>query len=269
MERLLARLERKLGRFAVPNLTWIIVTGMAAVYVLSMLKPEFDGAISLDLDLVKHGQVWRLFTYLFKPPNADMCGLPKPIVMLFALYFIWLMGTNLESEWGAFKYNVFWLVGMIGTTVAAVIVGGGATNEYLGATLFLAFATLFPDYQVLFMFIIPVKVKWLGILAALGLAFSFVMAGGWVQRAAIIAATGNYVLFFAGHWGNFFKQRRVLVRQRGRRAAMSEPAKAKTSGRVCAICGASEDEGADIRVCSCEKCGGVARNLCLPHARNH
>ena len=166
MEKLLARLERRLGRFAVPNLTWVIVTGMAVVYVLSMLKPEFERALMLDLGLVKHGQVWRLFTYLFLPPNAEFCGLPKPIVMLFALYFIWLMGTNLESEWGAFKYNVFWLVGMIGTTIAAVIAGGGATNEYLGATLFLAFATLFPDYQVLFMFIIPVRVKWLGLLSA-------------------------------------------------------------------------------------------------------
>jgi hypothetical protein len=157
---------------------------------------------------------------------------------------------------------------MIGTTVCAVLAGGGATNEYLGATLFLAFATLFPDYQVLFMFIIPVKVKWLGLLSAIGLVVSFLM-GTWMARAAILAATGNYVLFFAGHWGNFFKERRVVVRQRARRASMAEPAKPKTSGRSCAICGASEEEGADIRVCSCEKCGGVPRTLCLPHARNH
>ncbi len=268
MERLLARLERRLGRFAVPNLTWVIVSGMAVVFVLSMLKSGFERSLVLDLDLIKQGQVWRLFTYLFLPPSADMCGLPRPIVMLFALYFIWLMGTNLESEWGAFKYNVFWLVGMIGTTVAAVIAGGGATNEYLGATLFLAFATLFPDYQVLFMFIIPVKVKWLGLLSAVGLVVSFLM-GTWMTRAAILAATANYVLFFAGHWGNFFKNRRVVVRQRARRASMAEPERVATGGRVCAICGASEDDGADIRVCSCEKCGGVPRNLCLPHARNH
>src|SRR5580693_8335660 len=183
MERLLARLERKLGRFAIPNLTYVIVAGMAAVYVLSMLKPEFEKALVLDLPAVKHGQVWRLFTYLFLPPSAQMCGLPRPLVMLFALYFIWLMGTNLENEWGSFKYNVFWLVGMIGTTVAALITGGGATNQYLGATLF-------PDYQILFMFIIPVKVKWLALLSAIGLIASFLM-GTWMARAAILAATGN------------------------------------------------------------------------------
>jgi hypothetical protein len=268
MERLLARLERKLGRFAIPNLTYVIVAGMAAVYVLSMLKPEFQPALQLDLDEIRRGQVWRLFTYLFLPPRVSMCGLPEPIVMMFALYFIWLMGTNLENEWGSFKYNVFWLVGMIGTTVAALITGGGATNQYLGATLFLAFATLFPDYQILFMFIIPVKVKWLALLSAIGLIASFLM-GTWMARAAILAATGNYVLFFSGHWGNFFKARRVEVRQRARRASMAEPERPKTAGRTCAICGAREEDGADIRVCSCEKCGGVPRTLCLPHARNH
>jgi hypothetical protein len=268
MERFLARLERKLGRFAIPNLTYVLVAGMAAVYVLSMLKPEFEKALILDVGAIKQGQVWRLFTYLFLPPSADMCGLPRPIVMLFALYFIWLMGTNLESEWGSFKYNMFWLVGMIGTTASALIAGGGATNQYLGATLFLAFATLFPDFQVLFMFIIPVKVKWLAIVSAIGLVVSF-LGGTWMARAAILAATGNYVLFFAGHWGSFFKERRVVVRQRARRASMAEPERPKTGGRTCAICGASEAEGADIRVCSCEKCGGVPRTLCLPHARNH
>ena len=267
MDRLLARLERRLGRFAIPNLTYLIVFGMAAVFVLSMAKPEFQNALVLDLNMVKHGQVWRLFTYLFLPPDASMCGLPKPLVMLVALYFVWLMGTNLENEWGAFKYNLFWIVGMIGTTIAAIISGSAATNEYLATTLFLAFATLFPDYVIYVFFILPMKVKWLGLLSAIGLIYAFLM-GGWGARAAILAATGNYVLFFAGHWGNFFKSRRVEVRQRARRASMAEPAK-PTGGRRCAICGASEDEGADIRVCSCEKCGGVPRNLCLEHARNH
>lgn len=42
------------------------------------------------------------------------------------------------------------------------------------------------------------------------------------------------------------------------------------SVRRCAICGASnEDPEVEIRVCDCEKCGGVRRDLCLPHVRNH
>ncbi len=267
MERLLARLERRLGRFAIPNLTYVIVFGMAAVFVLSFAKPEFEDLLVLDVNAVKHGQVWRLITYLFLPPPVSSSGAFRLFFMFFALYLLWLMGSNLENEWGSFKYNVFGLVGMIGTTVAALITGSPSTNFYLTTTLFLAFATLFPDFSIYVMWILPVKVKWLALLAG-GYLIYAALVGDWGERAAIIAATGNYVLFFSGHWGNFFRSRRVQVRQRARRASMAEPVK-PTGGRVCAICGASEDAGADIRVCSCEKCGGVPRNLCLPHARNH
>ena len=142
-----------------------------------------------------------------------------------------------------------------------------ATSSYLTDTLFLAFATMFPDETIL-LIILPVRAKWLGWLSGALLAFLFV-TGTWADRAGILAATGNYILFFAGHWVDWLKSRRVQNRQKARRASMSEPAKPKTGGRTGAICGSSEDDGADIRVCSCEKCGGKPRTLCLEHARNH
>ncbi len=267
MDRLLARLERRIGRFAIPNLAFVIVAGMAVVFVLGMIRPRFEGLLTLDLAQVRHGQVWRLITYLFLPPPGDMCGLPRPIVMLFVLYFIWLIGTNLENEWGAFKFNAFYLIGMVGTTIAALVTGGAVGNTFINESLFLAFATLFPDFVVYMFLIIPVKVKWLGILAGVLLVWQFI-SGDWVARAAIFAATGNYVLFFTGFWRDYWKSRNLRVRQSARRAQSAPPARA-TGGRRCAICDVSEDDGADIRVCSCEKCGGKPRNLCLEHARNH
>ena len=261
MDKLLARLERRLGRFAVPNLTYVIVACMVIVYVLQMLRPGFASLLVFDLESVKHGQVWRVFTYIFVPPQS----------MLFAflrIWFVWWVGTNLEAHWGPFKYDLYWLVGIIGTTTAAAFTGmDTATSSYLTDTLFLAFATLFPDETIL-LIILPVRAKWLGWLSGALLAFLFV-TGTWADRAGILAATGNYILFFAGHWVDWFKSRRLQNRQRARRASMAEPAKPKTQGRTCAICGKSEDEGADIRVCSCEKCGGKPRTLCLEHARNH
>jgi membrane associated rhomboid family serine protease len=261
MDKLLARLERSLGRFAVPNLTWVIVAGMAVVYVLQMLRPGFSNLLVFDLESVKHGQVWRLFSYIFVPPQS----------MLFAflrIWFVWWVGAQLEAQWGAFKYDLYWLIGIVGTTSAAAFTGmDTATSSYLTDTLFLAYATMFPDETIL-LIILPVRAKWLGWLSGALLGYLFV-TGSWADRAGIIAATGNYLLFFSGHWIGWFKSRRLQNRQRARRVSMTEPAKPKTSGRTCAICGASEDDGADIRVCSCEKCGGVPRTLCLPHARNH
>jgi hypothetical protein len=262
MDRLLARFERKLGRFAIPNLMTFIVAGMALIWVLQLLGRDVVPVINLDLyEVVHHRQVWRLVTFLFLP-----IGSSSPIWMLLNLYFAWWVGSSLEQNWGTFKFNAFYFVGVLGT-IGAAFLTGPQTNFWLDASLFLAFATTFPEVQILLFFFLPIRVKWLGIVAALGVAAGLVL-GDWTTRAAIVAATGNYLLFFGDHWWAVWKSRNLQVRQRARRTQFEETAPV-FGHRVCAICGLREADGADIRVCSCEKCGGQARALCLEHARNH
>ena len=271
MDRLLAKLERRIGRFAIPNLAYVVFGGMGLVFLLSFVRPQFEDLLVLDWAHVLRGQVWRLITFIFIPPHGGgpLFG-DSPIWTIFAIYMFWLVTTNLESHWGTFKLNVFYFVGMLGTILAGLITGG-ATNSWLNLSLFLAFATVFPDIEFLLFFIIPVKAKWLGILDAVFLLGAFVL-GGLSTKLSIALAFGNYVLFFTGFWLDWYKQRNVRVRQAARRAEQAAPA-ARTGGRTCAICGKSEDDGADIRVCSCEKCqaasGEKSRTLCLEHARNH
>lgn len=263
MDRLLARLERKLGRFAIPNLMSFIVGGMALVWVLSMVRQGFMEQLVLDMNAVRAGQVWRLVTFLFIPTETS------PWWVLIMLYFTWWVGSSLEQHWGSFKFNAYYLIGALGTIVAA-IVAGPQSNTWLDASLFLAFATIFPEVEILLFFILPIRVKWLGIVAALGIAY-FAFIGDWGTRASIIAAMGNYVVFFGEHWWGVARSRKVVAQQRVRRKQFEGAAEAAPvfGQRECAICGAKEADGADIRVCSCEKCGGVPRTLCLQHARNH
>ena len=260
MDRLLARLERKIGRYAIPHLIMFIVGGMALVWVLSLTRPEILSRIVLDMDAVRRGEVWRLVTFLFIPIGSS------PLWILVNLYFTWWVGSSLEQHWGAFKFNAFYLVGAVGTVVAALL-AGPQSNFWLDASLFLAFATMFPDVQILLFFILPIRVKWLGIVAGLGIAVALAM-GDWGTRASIVAAMGNYALFFGGHWLGVWRSRTVQVRQKARRTAFDSGVPV-FGQRVCALCGKSESDGADIRVCSCEKCGGKQRALCLEHARNH
>jgi hypothetical protein len=103
--------------------------------------------------------------------------------------------------------------------------------------------------------------------AALGLGYALAV-GGWGTRASIVAAMGNYLLFFGGHWWGVWKSRSIQVRQKARMTQF-EAGVPVFGHRVCAICGKREADGTDIRVCSCDKCGGVTRALCLEHARNH
>jgi membrane associated rhomboid family serine protease len=266
MDRLLARLDRRFGRFALENLPMFIVGGMGIVFLLAYTRPSLLLLLSLDPRLVAHGQVWRLVTYLFIPPDMSVWWI------LFTLYWVWMIGSNLEAEWGAFKLNVYYFLGMLGTTAAALITGGPQGNMYLNLSLLFAFATLFPEYEILLFLILPIRMKWLG-----WISFAFVgyelAIGDWGVRGAIAAALSNYLLFFWGDILRVFRGGRAQARQAARRGSSIPPPPLASQSRACAMCGAREADGADIRVCSCEKCkaatGGTARTLCLEHARNH
>lgn len=262
MDRLLARLERTfLGRLAIERLALFLTGGMALTFVLCMLRPEFESQLYLDPSRLTT-QPWRLVTYLFLPPSWSL------IWILFSLYFFWIMGSGLEQTWGAFKFNVYYLLGAIGTTVVALLTHEPQGNFWLNTSVYLGFATVFPDYTILLFFILPVRIKWLAFVAAGLIGYQFVI-GDVGTKAAIAVSLGNYLLFFGGHLVSLLRGKQLQTRQAVRRSQMAAPEASRDQGRVCAICGAKQSDGADIRVCSCEKCGGKPRDLCLEHARNH
>lgn len=188
------RLEYRLGEWAFPQLALFIVAMNAAVYVLSMFRPEFGAMLDLEPALVLQGQVWRLFTFLFIPPPM------RPIWMFFWLYILFVYAQRLEAEWGDFKFNVFYGVGALATIAASLILGVGLSNMTLNTTIFLAFAALDPDFELLLFFFLPVKVKYLAWLAWAGISLAFLF-GGWGARLALAAGTVNYFLFFGReHW---------------------------------------------------------------------
>jgi hypothetical protein len=263
MDKLLARLERRFGKFATEHLIAYLVAGMAIMFILTWWRPEAEARLVLDMAKVRQGEAWRLVTYLFLPPSKSL------LWIIFALSATYTIGQSLESEWGAFKLNVYYVLGMVGTTAAAALTDGGMGNVYLNLSLFFAFATLFPDYQFTLYLLFPIRVKWLGLLSAALTGYRFI-AGDWSERGAILAAFANYLLFFYEHLWALLRSRNLRVRQAAKRASFSPPPmEAGPRGRTCAICGLREvEDEADIRVCSCEKCQ-PPRTLCLQHARNH
>jgi hypothetical protein len=233
---------------------------MAVVFVLGLIRPEFIGYLILDPRLAP-SQPWRFFTFLFVPPDQSV------IWIVFTLLFIHFVGASLEATWGAFKYNVYYFVGAVATVVAAYLTKEPRGNWYLNESLLWAVATIAPNYEILF-FIIPLKLKWVALLGLVLVGFEAV-SGDSGTRIAIAVSFANYLLFFGPELVAMARGRKRIAQQAARRAASAPPPPKKTSTRACAICGARQEDGADIRVCSCEKCGGKARELCLEHARNH
>jgi hypothetical protein len=273
VERLLARLERKYGRYAPGNLTYGLIGAQLAGLVLGLVAHDARQFLYFDLQQILQGQVWRVISWVAIPPWVE-AGPGGPMALFWALFtFYWLywMGTSLEAEWGAFKFLVFWLLGVIGTIVAAAISGAQTDNALFLLTFFLAFATLWPDYQIRLFFFVPIKVKWLAYFdGGYLLILSLTRPGFEKLLPAVMVA--NYLLFFHQ---TLIDRVRGIYRQAERAGARNRMRAARDAVvlplvRRCAICGASnQDPEVEIRVCDCEKCGGVRRDLCLPHAKNH
>jgi membrane associated rhomboid family serine protease len=250
----LDQLERHLGRYAIPGLVRIVIGLNALVWVLLHTRPEWYDAITLDPDRVMQGEVWRLVSYLFIPPAMDALWLA------LALYFLWIIGDGLEQEWGSFKLNVFYFTGMIATTVVAFFIAhDSADNRFLNLSLFLAFATVFPEFEVLLFFILPVKVKWLGWIAALPLFWS-VLSGPVAIKLTAIVSLGNYLLFFAPHFWRMAVMNRQVLQRRARFEARKRDGASETWHR-CVVCGKTERDNADLEF----RVADDDREYCMEH----
>ncbi len=152
---LLDKLERRFGFLGIPGLMRIVVAFNALVFLLVRLNPGFRLMLDLDPGRIRHGEIWRLITYIFLPQTDSF------LWVFLLLWFLWFIGEGLEQAWGAFRLTLYFIVGMIGTTVAAFFFGARFSNSMLYSSLFFAFARFYPDQVIYLFFILPAKIKWI------------------------------------------------------------------------------------------------------------
>ena len=205
----LNKLERKFGRYAIPNLiVWLIGAYMIG-FVINIVNPAIIDYLELSPYHILHGQVWRLVTWIFKPTGYDLFSL-----LIMALFYFQL-GTTLERNWGTFRFNVYIFSGMLftilgafvlygvmylingGATVEVLSIGNGFSTSYINMSIFLAFAITYPDMQILLMYIIPVKMKWMGVIYGIMVVWNFMWAE-WDGKIAIVMSLLNFIIFLYG-----------------------------------------------------------------------
>src|SRR3954468_14380654 len=188
----LDKLERRIGFIAIPGLVRIVVMFTALVCILAYIDQSFISVLELKPQLIKQGQVWRLFTSIFIPRSPLSASLLSPLWALIALWFLWFIGDGLERAWGPFRLTLYFLVGMIGTTAAALLSNSQFSNQMLFTTLFFAFAHFYPDEVIYVFFILPLKIKWIAWVYAAFLLLAFVTQSN-SYRLALVAALSNYL----------------------------------------------------------------------------
>lgn len=297
------KMENKYGKYAIPNLTMYLIICYAIGYGLQIsanLGNQVTIAIlsylRLDVYEILHGQVWRLFSWLLIPPSS------LDIFTLVMLYCYYNIGNLLERTWGTFRYNVFMFMGLIFTIVGAFLlygiftltgVGDGTgimglmeildvyslstfaslffSTYYISMSIFLAFAITYPEMQMLFMFVIPIKTKVLGIIYVIIMAYEVISsynAGflfGIIKTVVIGFSLLNVLVFFIVTRKSF----RTPTQMKRQRDFQRHTVKMKKVTRhKCAICGRSEETDPDEQFRFCSKCAGNYE-YCSKHIYTH
>ena len=276
------KLERKFGRFGIPNLTIYMIVCYVIGYALMIVNPGILNWLSLEPAYILRGQVWRLVTWVLYPPSTSG-------VLWFAiavLFFYYPIGTSLERTIGTFKYTLYILSGVIFTILGAfilyfllggnVLVGNVFSTYYISLSTFLAYAMCYPDMQVLLMFIIPVKMKWMAIFYVVIVVYEmiqYVMAGAWYLVIPIVAPLFDFIIFYFGTKDFSRYNPKEIHRRNEFRRAMEPQGRMKSgSGSVtkhkCAICGRTELDDPNLEFRFCSRCNGNYE-YCQDHLFTH
>ena len=260
--RFLDKLERKIGRFAVKNLILYIVVANAIVFLVDFIFANTNVKYLLVLTPyhVLNGEFWRLITFNFVPSGGSILS------VAISLYFYYIIGLNLEYRWGAFRLNVYYIIGALATIIGSFATGYAMTAQFIFLSLFLAYAKLAPDVQILLFFVIPVKVKWLGWLAWIMIAYNIVTSPAIALKILQLTPAVNYLLFFGGD---------IFRMARNNRKAHINKTKfqvykgdSKDSFHKCSICGITDKDDPDMDFRYCSKCNGDYE-YCMNHLSEH
>ena len=260
--------------FGIRNLMMYIIIGNAIVWLFSMMDTTkaFEAMLAFNpANTFARGQIWQLITFIFVPDQSGLW-------LLLELYFYYWIGTALERQWGAGKFLIYYLMGMLFTIVYStlmwLIVGQGfyATASFINLSMFFAFATLYPDMRVLFMFIIPIKVKWLAFVDAAYFLYIMIINPFPVNLLPLVAIL-NYLVFCGGWLFDLFRPARV--RQQKNTIDFKKAAKkyakeqaAKPYNRKCEVCGRTDRDFPNLEFRFCSKCGGY-HCFCEDHINSH
>ena len=242
------------------------------------IADEVAEHLTLNPYAILHGQVWRLVTWVIAPPSSF------DIFTIIMLLFYFNLGTSLERTWGTWQYNVYIFTGIFLTVIGSflcmglyyLILGDAITPQnaslifamgawqfstyYINMSIFLAFAATFPDVQVLLMFVIPVKVKWLGVVYAVFLLVELIQYYSlgmyyWFAVAAIAASLLNFVVFYLRSRHSYMH---LNPKQMKRKMEFRQDVKrnSRITKHKCAICGRTEEDDPTLEFRFCSKCNG-------------
>ena len=287
MKSLRSRFERFCYRHrnkGIPNLMLYLSLGSGIVYLLSRFANSglLYVILCFDRASILQGQVWRLFTYPLT------YGFFEDSILLVAISMLcyYSLGRAMENAWGTFRFNLYYLCGVVMMDIFCMIFGGQANVYYLNLSLLLGYATLYPNAQFFILFVIPVK-AWMLALFDLALVLLGLFTDPFPINLFSVISLANYFLFFGKDVANVFplswrvnfarlfrKKKKTVVEGKtipfpvaGSYEATVTRGKAPYTHR-CTVCGRTDVSDPELEFRYCSRCNGYYC-YCQEHISNH
>ena len=270
----------------ISNLMLYLCVGTAVVYLFSLVTKNYIlyDLLCFDRAMILQGQIWRLFTYPLLTYQSNI------LLQLLYLVCYYSLGRAIENTWGTLRFNLFYLSGVVMMDIYCMIFGGFADVYYLNMSLFLSYATMYPNAEFLILFIIPVKAWVLGLLDLVLVLFGL-FSYPFPENLFSIISLANYFLFFGKSVLNLIplswkaNARRLFRRMPKAKSDTQEKPKVvpfpsagsyqATVATVkapythkCTVCGKTDVSNPELEFRYCSRCNGY-HCYCQEHISSH
>lgn len=260
-------------RFGISNLMLYIVVISLAVWLLTIMDTTHSlvGLLAFSPSRILKGQVWRLISFVFIPQTMSIWEL------LFFYFYYWI-GKILEQQWGTPRFNIFIISGILLTALYGFIIyfatglDISVSTYYVYLSMFFSFATLFPETQVLFMFIIPIKIKWLALVDLIFFVFDMVVQPFPFDLLPLVAML-NYLVFFGADLFDTLglsrrQYKKTTVNFNREKQKIKYEQKTAAYNYKCSVCGRTDTDFPNLEFRYCSRCEGY-HCFCEDHINSH
>ena len=175
-----------------PGVKWLLILNCGIFVLEYVATAAGSGGVFSHFSLWPRAvltvpAIWQLVTYMFL---HDPRGFGH---ILFNMLALWMIGSDVERDWGTKLFLKFYFLCGVGAGVCVVLANalvGSLDARTIGSSgavygLLLAFGVLYPDRIILFSFLFPIKAKYfVMILGAIAFLGSLSASGGTVSHVA-------------------------------------------------------------------------------------
>jgi len=184
-----------------------VVAAFLDSILISYLGFSLQGFLSLSARTVNNVYIWQPISYLFLLQSAGGLTFGLIISLFFQMFLLWMMGSNLVDRFGVPSFlKLYFGSGLCAALLTLPLyMSSPYFYPYAGPTaclfaVFVVWAYMHQESQLLVFFIIPVKAKWL-LAGGLGISFLVFLSSGH-SISLIMLLTGT---FFGYMYAAYFK----------------------------------------------------------------